>query len=394
MHEAQRMKDIPFSGIRKVFESVDAMRKQGRSVVPFYIGAPDFDTPAHIKDAAKRALDQGLTRYTSNFGLLELRTAIAQTLARDNGLVVDPERQIIVTVGANEGILMAMLATLNPGDEVLIPDPMWLHYLYCAKLAGARVVSVPLSETNGYQLDPADLERRVTKHTRMVILNSPHNPTGAVFTRETVETVADVVYRHGLLLLSDEIYEKMVYDGAIHVSPCAMGLIADQTMMVKGFSKTYAMTGWRLGYVVASPELIEVMIRVHQYTTVCATSFAQAGAVAALNGPQDCVETMVAEFDRRRRVLVEALSNMPGVSLVPPRGAFYAFPDVAALGDDSRQVADALLEQAGVAVVPGSAFGEYGEGHIRISYACSLSDVHRGMAAMREYCVKALAAKS
>jgi aminotransferase len=385
--EAHRMTDIPFSGIRKVFERAHAMQKEGRPVVPFYIGRPDFDTPRHIKDAAKRALDEGLTAYTSNFGLPELREAIAERLVNERGWAVDSERQIIVTVGANEGILLSMLAMLNPGDEVLIPDPMWLHYFYCARLAGARVVSVPLRESNGYQLDPAELERRITPRTRMIVINSPHNPTGAVFTREVIEAVADIVHKHDVILVSDEIYEKVVYDGAVHISPCGIDKIADRTIMIHGFSKTYAMTGWRLGYLVASRELVDAMIRVHQYTTVCATSFAQAGAVAALTGPQDSVREMVIEFDRRRRAIVEAFADMPGVSLITPRGTFYAFPNVSALGASSREVADRLLEQVGVAVVPGSAFGEYGEGHVRISYACSLADVQSGMEAMRRFCL-------
>jgi aminotransferase len=393
-YEAVRMKEIPFSAIREVFEKVNAMRRDGHPVVPFHIGRPDFDTPEHIKRAAKRALDDGLTAYTSNFGLLDLRKAIAGSLARDDGLHVDPERQIIVTVGANEAILMAMLATLNPGDEVLIPDPMWLHYLYCARLAGADVVSVPLVESNGFQLDPVDLERRITKRTRMVLLNSPHNPTGAVFRRETIEAVADVVYRHGLLLLSDEIYQRIIYDGVQNISPGTFESIAGQTLTVSGFSKTYSMTGWRLGYVVASPELISCLIRVHQYTTVCATSFAQAGAVAALTGPQDCVVAMVGEFDRRRQAILTAFRDMPGTSLVPPKGAFYAFPNISALGVNSRDIAGQLLEQAGIALVPGSAFGRYGEGYLLIAYSCSLSEVQRGMAAMREYFSAAVAQAS
>jgi aminotransferase len=385
--EARRMKDIPFSGIRRVFERVNAMNAEGRCVVPFHIGRPDFDTPQHIKEAAKCALDQGLTAYTSNFGLRELREAIAQVLIKERGWAVDSERQIIVTVGANEGVLLAMLAILNPGDEVLIPDPMWLHYFYCARLSGARVVSVPLRESNEYQLDPADLEERITSRTRMIVINTPHNPTGAMFTREVIEAVADIVHRHGLILVSDEIYEKMVYGDAAHVSPCGMDKIADQTIMIHGFSKTYAMTGWRLGYVVASPHLIDIMIRVHQYTTVCATSFAQAGAIAALASPQDCVREMLSEFERRRTAIIAAFADMPGTRLVPPRGAFYAFPNVSALSPNSREFSDQLLERAAVAVVPGSAFGEYGEGHVRISYACSLSDVQRGMAALREFCL-------
>lgn len=202
-HEAERMQLIPFSNIRTIFEQVDRLKADGRAIVPFHIGRPDFDTPQHIKEAAKQALDRGLTAYTSNYGLLELRQAIANSLARNNSTQVDSERQIIVTVGANEAILLAMLATLNPGDEVLVPDPMWLHYFYCARLAGAQVVSVPLHAADSWQLDPDEVARRITPRTRMVILNSPHNPTGAVYPRETFNAIADLVEQHDLLLLSD-----------------------------------------------------------------------------------------------------------------------------------------------------------------------------------------------
>jgi aminotransferase len=388
---AGRMKDIPFSSIRSMFERVDEMKARGLAPIPFYIGQPDFDTPEHIRQAAKDALDQGLTAYTSNYGLPALRRAIAHKLQVDNGIQVDPERQVIVTVGTNEAVLLAMLACLDPGDEVLIPDPSWLHYFYCARLAGARPVSVPLREENGFQLDPDDLERLASPRTRMLVLNSPHNPTGALFSPATVQAIVRFVERRGLLLLSDEIYEKLVYNQAaasdqVHISPGAVPAIAEQTITVNGFSKAYAMTGWRVGYAVASPRLIDAMVRVHQYTTICATSFAQAGALAALNGPQDCVQSMLAEFSQRRAVIVEGIQRIPELKLVPPQGAFYAFVNVKALGASSEAVARDLLEKAAVAVVPGSAFGEYGEGYIRISFACKLALVKEGVQAIQRYC--------
>lgn len=384
IQQAARMADIPPSGIRQVFEQVKIYQAQGRSVVPFHIGQPDFDTPEHIKDAAKEALDAGLVSYTSNLGLPELRQAIAEKLQRDNALTVDPDTQIIVTVGANEAILMAMLAFLNPGDEILIPDPTWLHYFYCARMAGAVTVSIPLHASNNFLPDPDDIRKRITPRTKMLLLNSPHNPTGIVYSRELLQEIAELVEQHGLLLLSDEIYEKIIFDTAQHISPGAFEGIAAQTLTVNGFSKAYAMTGWRLGYIVASPELTRVLLRVHQYTTVCATSFAQAGAVAALEGTQEPLRQMVAEFDRRRQAIMDAFEEMPGCALVAPQGAFYAFPRIPH-GKPSAEVARELIQQAGVAVVPGSAFGEYGEGFIRIAYSCSLPDVERGMAAMREY---------
>lgn len=384
-YEAERMKDIPFSGIRSVFEEVAAREAQGESIVAFHIGRPDFDTPANVKEAAKQALDDGLVAYTSNYGLLALRRAIAARLAAESQVTVDPATQVIVTVGANEAIFIAMMALLNPGDEVLIPDPMWSHYKWCAHLVGARVVSVPLSESNGFQLDPDDLERRVSSRTRMVVLNSPHNPTGVVFSRETIERVADVVAKHGLFLLSDEIYQQILYDGAEHVSPASLPQVAERTLLVGGFSKAYAMTGWRLGYVVASPQLIDALIRVHQYTNICATSFAQAGALAALNESQAPVRAMVQEFDRRRQVVVEGFAGIAAASLVTPTGAFYAFPNIGSLGSCSQEVAKDLLRRANVAVVPGSAFGQYGEGYLRIAYSCALPDVERGMRAIKDY---------
>jgi aminotransferase len=384
--EAERMKGIPFSSIRQVFEHVSELQAQGRAPIPFYIGQPDFDTPAHIKQAAREALDRGQTAYTSNYGLPVLRAAIAGKLERENGLRVDPDRQIIITVGSNEAVLMAMLATLNPGDEVLIPNPSWLHYFYCARLAGAKVVSVPLREENGFQLNPDDLKRLVTRWTKMLVINSPHNPTGAVYNRATMDAIAGFVEKHRLVLLSDEIYEKMIYAGGQHFSPASIESIQNQTILVNGFSKSYAMTGWRVGYTVASPDLIRSMIRVHQYTTICAVSFAQAGALAALTGSQDCVRQMTAEFDRRREVVVKRIAETPGLRLVPPQGAFYAFPNIQALGADSETIAVRLLQDANVAVVPGSAFGEYGEGYIRISFACSLPQVEEGMQSIANFC--------
>lgn len=384
-YQAERMNGIPFSGIRSVFEEVARREAQGESIVAFHIGRPDFDTPEHIKNAAKKALDDGLINYTSNYGLLSLREAIAAKLARENQIVVDPASQIIVTLGANEAVFISMMALLNPGDEILIPDPMWTHYLWCARLAGANVVSVPLSERNGFQLDPDDLERRISKRTRMVVLNSPHNPTGVVFNRETIAAVADIVTRHGLYLLSDEIYQQILYEDSVHLSPASLPRVAGRTLTIGGFSKAYAMTGWRLGYVVASPELIDVLIRVHQYTTICATSFAQAGAIVALTGSQTHLTEMVNAFDQRRRAVVRAFADLPQAPLVTPTGAFYAFPNVKAFGGTSTEVATNLLQDANVAVVPGSAFGNYGEGYIRLAYSCALPDVERGLAAIKAH---------
>jgi aminotransferase len=304
--EARRMNGIPFSGIRKIFQAATELERQGKKVIHLEIGRPDFDTPQHIKEAAKQAIDEGFVHYTSNYGTPDLREAIAEKLLRENGIHVDPENEIIVTVGANEAILLAMLALLDPGDEVIIPDPIWLHYFYCAQLAEARPVHLPIRQENKFQIDPSDLHKALSPRTKMIIVNSPHNPTGAILDEETLKAIATIAIERDLLVISDEIYEKIIYDGAIHHSMASLPDMADRTLTVNGFSKAYSMTGWRLGYVAGRKTLIDSLIRVHQYSATCATSFAQKGAVAAYRGSQTCVRDMVSEFDRRRQFLVQA----------------------------------------------------------------------------------------
>jgi aminotransferase len=377
--EAERMKCIPFSGIRKVFEKARSLEEKGHRVINLGIGRPDFDTPVHIKQATKEALDAGMVHYSSNYGLPELRAGVAAKLQQDNGLTYDPNGEIIVTVGANEAILMAMAATLNPGDEVIIPDPAWLHYFYCARLVGGVPVAVPLCEEMEFKLDPDDVARVITPRTRMLVVTTPHNPTGSVLDREILQALADIADEYDLLVLSDEIYEKIIYDGAEHISFATLPGMRERTLTVNGFTKAYAMDGWRLGYVAAPRELIAVLVRVHQYTTVCATTFIQMGAVAAYRGPQDCVAEMVAEFDRRRQYLIPALNEIEGISCVRPQGAFYTFPSIKATGKSSAEIADFLLEEARVALIPGSAFGQYGEGYLRIAYSNSLENIQEAM---------------
>jgi aminotransferase len=268
-----------------------------------------------------------------------------------------------------------MLALLDPGDEVLVPDPFYLNYLNCMRLAEARAVRIPLGEENGFQVAPSDLEQAITPKTKMIITNSPHNPTGAVLDKETIEAIAQVAIEHDLLVLSDEIYEKLIYDGTKHHSIASLPGMAERTVTVNGFSKAYSMTGWRLGYIAAHKHLIDPLIRAHQYIGTSANSFAQKGAVAAYRGPQDCVQEMVTEFDRRRKFLVEALKQIDGVSCIRPQGAFYAFPSVKELGVPDEKLAYYLLREARVALVPGSTFGECGQGHLRLSYANSYENI-------------------
>lgn len=383
--QAARMGAIPFSGIRAIFDAAGKLEAQGEKVVHLEIGRPDFDTPGHIKQAAMDALETGQVHYTSNYGIPALTGAIADKLRRDNGLEYDPKGEICVTVGANEAILLAMMGLLDAGDEVLIPDPNWLHYFYCARLAGAQPVSVPLRESDGFTLRPEAIAERITPRTKLLCLTTPHNPTGAVVDRATLERIGELAARHDLIVLSDEIYEQMVYDGAEHVSFGSLPGMRERTLTVSGFSKAYAMDGWRLGYIAAPRPLMDILIRVHQYTTVCATSFAQAGAAAAYLGPQDCVGQMVAEFDRRRRLIVPALNAMPGVRCQDARGAFYVFPWIGDFGLSSQEFALRLLAEAKVAAVPGSAFGDHGEGYLRLAYSSSYDDIALAMERMGRF---------
>ncbi len=373
------MKGVPYSGLRKMMMRAGELGREGKPVIHLEIGRPDFDTPAHIKAAARRALEEGEVHYTSNYGVSELRHAIAGKLRSENGLEFDENGEIAVTIGANEAVFLAMMAFLNEGDEVLVPDPSWLNYFYCITMAGGVPVSVPLRAEKGFRMDPEDVARLLTPRTRMMVVMSPHNPTGAVLDLGHLEALAALARERDLLVLADEIYEKMLYDGAVHHSIGGLPGMRERTLLVNGFSKSYSMTGWRLGYVAAPRDLIDVMIRVHQYTVMCATSFAQYGAVAAYEGPQDCVHDMRREFTRRRELILRRLQAMEGIDCPVPEGAFYAFPSVRRLGHSCQVVAEHLLEDAYIATVPGSAFGKYGTGHIRLAYANSYENIEEAM---------------
>jgi len=381
--QADKMKRIHLSGIRKVFEKVAELERKGAKITHMEIGRPDFDTPSHIKEAAKKALDEGFVHYTASVGIPELRKAIAEKLSRDNGIRIDPDRELIVTLGANQAIFLCMMGLLNPGDEVLVPEPMFVYYADWGEFAGAKTVSVPLREEENFRVRAEDIERCITPKSRMLILNSPHNPTGAVLDRDTLAAIAEVAKKFDLLVLSDEIYEKMVYDGAKHFSIATFPGMRDRTLTINGFSKAFSMTGWRLGYVACNPDLMSALLKVHQHTVVCPVSFAQKGAAAALTGPQDCVNKIVREFDRRRKLVMDRLSEMEGVKVIRPQGAFYTFPSIKETGRSSQEIADYLLEEAGVAVVPGSAFGSLGEGYIRIAYSTSYDSLEEGLSRMK-----------
>ncbi len=376
MRLAGRMELVPFSEIRAVFEEVARRERAGQKILHLEIGRPDFDTPANIKEAAKRALDAGLVHYTSNYGVPELRRAIADKLRRDNGLDYDPESEIVVTSGGTEAMLIATLGLLDSGDEVIIPVPVFQHCIHNARIAGATPVLVPLAARDGFQLDLDQIRAHLTPRTRMIVVTTPSNPTGTVFHREALEELAGLARERDLVVVCDEVYEKMVYDGREHVSMASLPGMRDRVVTINGFSKTYSMTGWRLGYVAASAELVSAMVRIHQYAVSCATSFAQWGAVEALTGPQDTVAAMVAEFDRRRQMTCRRLDAMPGLALTRPQGAFYAYCDITALGRPAAQVAKHLLDEARVAVVP------WDDEHIRLAYTTSYDNLAKAMDAM------------
>jgi len=381
MKVANRMESIPFSGIRTIFEEVTRREKAGEKIIHLNIGRPDFDTPAHIKEAAKKALDDKKVHYSSNYGIPPLTQALADKLQQDNQMSYTPS-EIIVTVGGNEAVFMAMMGLLDSGDEVLIPDPCWLNYFYCVQMARGVPVSVPAKEE--YQFTPHidDFRSRITDKTKMIVINTPNNPTGAVYSSEFLSELAQLAVEKDLYVLSDEIYEKMVYDGHRHISFGSLPGMKERTVTVSGFSKNYSMTGWRLGFVAANPEAISAMVRVHQYVTICATSFAQWGAVAALTGPQDEVHHMVAEFDKRGALVSRALQEMPGIQVSKPAGAFYIFPSIKETGKSSQEMAEYLLDEAKIAVVPGHVFGDFGEGYIRLSYANSYENLEMALSNM------------
>jgi aspartate/methionine/tyrosine aminotransferase len=378
MQIAERMKSIPFTPIRKIFEEAARREAAGETIIHLELGRPDFDTPAHIKAAAIKALEEGKVHYSSNYGIPELRAAIADKFKRDNNLDYDPAAEVIVTIGATEAIFMTMMALLNPGDEALIPMPAFPAYTRCVYMAGAVPVPVPAKEANDFTPSVQDLRSQITSRTRLLVLNTPNNPTGAVYSAPVLEQMAALAVEKDLIVLSDEIYEKNIYDGHRHYSIAAYPGMKARTITVNGFSKAYSMTGWRLGYLASSPEMIAALIRIKQNATVCAATFSQWGAVAALNGPQDSVADMGAEFDRRRRMVLDRLATMPAISFSRPQGAFYILINTIQVGKPPQQIAAELLEKAKIAVVP------WGDEHIRISYANSYQNLSKAMDALEQ----------
>ncbi len=377
---SRRVQSVPPSGIRKYFDIAATMK----DVISLGIGEPDFVTPAPILQAGVQSLEDGHTQYTSNSGIAELRQAVAQNLGRRYQVAYDPETEVLMTVGVSEALYLALTAILDPGDEVIVPQPCFVAYTAGVAFAGGTPVTIRTRVEDAFQVTAEAIERTITPRTRALLIGYPNNPTGAVLERENMAEIAQVAERHDLIVISDEIYDRLVYGGFEHV--CAAGLpgMRERTILLGGFSKAYAMTGWRLGYAAAPAEILAAMRKIHQYTIMSAPTPAQYAGLAALAGGEPHVQAMVAEYDRRRQMLVSGLNTL-GLDCFEPRGAFYAFPSVAKSGLDETAFADRLLDEQHVAVVPGSAFGDGGEGFVRLSYATAYEKLEEALRRIEKF---------
>ena len=376
---SQHVQSLPSSGIRRFFDLLASME----GVISLGVGQPDFVTPNHIRQAAIRSIEDGETYYTSNYGLVELRHAISRHIDRLYGVHYDAGTEIIVTTGVSEALNIALQAIIDPGDEVISPDPGYVAYLPCVLLTGGVYTHVRTRADDAFMLHPDELEHRITPRTKALLIGYPANPTGAVMSREVGEAVAQIVEKHDLFVISDEIYDRLVY-GTEHVCFSSLPGMRDRTILLGGFSKAYAMTGWRLAYTCARPDVTEAMMKVHQYVMMSAPTPAQFAGIQALREGEEDVRGMVDEYARRRELVVSALNAM-GLPCPEPRGAFYAFPHVGRTGMNDETFAERLLMEERVAVIPGSAFGEGGAGHVRICYAARYEMLEDAMDRIRRF---------
>ena len=375
--QADRLKNVPMSKTRAIFAKCAELRKQGIEVTALTLGEPDFDTPEYVKDACKEALDLNLTKYEDNNGPFELRKAICEKLKAENNLEYIPD-EISVTTGVAQGMFAAILSFLNPGDEIIVPDPVYLTYSAIPNIAGAVIKNYRLLEENDYQIDIDELESLVTEKTKMIVVVSPSNPTGGVLDKSSLEKIADVAKNHDLLVLSDEIYERLTYDeDKLAISIASLPGMKERTIVLNGLSKSMAMTGWRIGYMAAPIELIEPMNRMTFYMTAGATTFAAHAAIEAVKNLDGSIEKMRDEFKKRRDYLVGEINKMEHFSCKMPEGAFYVFMNIKKTGMTSEEFCDFALDSARLAVVPGDAFGECGEGYVRMSYATSMENLKK-----------------
>ena len=371
---------IPPSGIRRFFDIAAEME----DVISLGVGEPDFVTPWSIRESCVYGLEQGYTSYTANRGLWELREEICALQKRNFNIDYDPKTNVLVTVGVSEALDIAMRAILTPGDEILIPEPCYVSYKACASLAGAVPVAVPAKIENNFSITPADLEAHVTNKTKALLIGYPNNPTGAILTKEQLMDIANFAQEHDLIVISDEIYGDLTYGGERHVCFAGLPGMKDRTILLNGFSKAYAMTGWRIGYAMSNPAIISAMTKIHQYTMLCAPITAQIAAVEALRHGEKYMKKMVSEYDKRRRLIYDGLTNA-GLKCFEPKGAFYIFPDITSTGLTSEEFAEQLLMKEHVALVPGTAFGQCGEGYVRCSYATSVTKISEAIARIEHF---------
>lgn len=374
---SEKVKSLSPSGIRKFFDLISTVD----DVISLGVGEPDFVTPWPIREAAIYSIERGDTMYTSNYGLLDLRIAISEYLRDRHGLTYSADNQVLVTVGISQALDLAMRAILDPGDEVIIPEPTYVSYVPCVILAGGVPVTVPTHMDNSFHVRPSDIESHITSKTKAILLGYPNNPTGAVMPRNDLEKIARIAKSYDLTVISDEIYERLVY-GVDHTSFASLKDMADRTIHLGGFSKSYAMTGWRIGYACSNPDVIEAMMKIHQYTMLCAPIQGQMAALEAIRSGNDRVEEMRLEYNRRRQLIVRGL-NQIGLNCIEPQGAFYAFPSITSLGLSSEEFAERLLLEEKVLVVPGSAFGSSGEGYVRCCYAVSVDEIQEALARIK-----------
>jgi aminotransferase len=379
---SERAKRLSPSGIRKFFDLLAGME----GVISLGVGEPDYATPWHISEAAVRSLERGNTMYTSNSGIPELRELTAKHLKEKYNVEYDPDNEILMTVGVSEALDLAMRAILNAGDEVIMTDPHYVAYDSCVILAEGKPVMVPTYASNNFAVEARDIEAKITKKTKAILIGFPSNPTGAIMPREKLLELANVARRHNLIVISDEIYARLTYDTE-HTCYASLPGVKENTILLNGFSKAYAMTGWRIGYAAASKEITAAMTKIHQYTIMCAPTPAQVAAIEALKTGEPDVVEMVEDYNRRRKVIVKGLNDI-GLICYEPKGAFYAFPSITCTGMTSEEFSEKLLTEEKVAVVPGSAFGACGEGYVRCCYATSLADIEEALKRMGRFVKK------
>ncbi|SHF62457.1 aminotransferase [Caldanaerobius fijiensis DSM 17918] len=378
------VKSIPPSGIRKFFDLVT----NAKDIISLGVGEPDFTTPWLIRKEGIESLDIGRTTYTSNLGLIELRVAISQFLKSHYDLNYDPETEMMITVGASEAIDLALRCLINDGDEILIPEPSYVSYAPCVTLTRGVPVYVPTDDKNGFVITPEDLKAKITSRTKALILPYPNNPTGAIMKKNELEEIAKVIIENDLIVISDEIYSELTYDGT-HVSIASLPGMKERTILINGFSKAFAMTGWRLGYIAALHEFIESMNKIHQYTAICAPIMAQLAAIEGLKNCESDIVKMRKTYDQRRKLIVKGFRDM-GLECFEPKGAFYIFPSIKNTGLSSEEFCQRLLKEQKIAVVPGNAFGPSGEGYIRVSYAYSIDRITKALERIHEFTSKLL----